>query len=61
MPFHTLRHSCASLHLLAGTSPKAVQQLLGYSSVNLTMNIYSHLLPGVEKEAAERMNGILTG
>jgi len=61
MPFHTLRHSCASLHLLAGTSPKAVQQLLGHSSVNLTMNIYSHLLPGVEKEAAERMNGILTG
>jgi len=60
MPFHTLRHSCASLHLLAGTSPKAVQQLLGHSSVNLTMNIYSHLLPGVEREAAERMNGILS-
>jgi integrase len=57
--FHDLRHTCATLHLLAGTHPKAVQEILGHSQISLTMNTYSHVLPSVQYEAAERMDGLL--
>jgi integrase len=60
MPFHNLRHLSASLALLAGVNPKTVQSRLGHSTISLTLNTYSHLLPGVEEEAAEKMNKILS-
>jgi len=59
--FHDLRHHCATLHLRAGTSLVVVAQILGHSSPTLTMSTYSHILPEVEKEAADRMGGLLTG
>lgn len=59
MPFHNLRHLSASLALMAGVNPKTVQQRLGHSTVSLTLNTYSHLLPGVEDEAAKKINGVL--
>jgi integrase len=37
IPFHNLRHSCASFHLAAGTSPKFVQELLGHTTVAFTL------------------------
>lgn len=56
IPFHNLRHSCASFHLAAGTSPKFVQELLGHSTVVFTLHKYSHLLPGVADEAIRKLN-----
>ena len=58
MPFHNLRHSCASFHLALGTNPKVVSELLGHSSIGITLQTYSHILPGVHEEAAKRMDTI---
>jgi integrase len=60
IPFHSLRHSCASYHLALGTNPRVVQALLGHSSINITLSVYSHLLPGVSEEAAQNINKIFT-
>lgn len=57
--FHDLRHTCATLHLMAGTHPKTAQDLLGHSQINLTLDTYSYVLPSVQDEAAERMNTLL--
>jgi len=60
MAFHNLRHSCASFHLAVGTNPKVVQELLGHSNIGITLSTYSHLLPGVQEEAARNINKIFT-
>lgn len=60
MPFHNLRHLSASLALKAGVNPKTVQQRLGHSTISLTLDTYSHLLPGVEEEAAQKIDGIIS-
>jgi integrase len=57
--FHDLRHTCATLHLLAGTNPKMVQDLLGHSTIRLTLDTYSHIMPKMQDETAERMNQLL--
>ena len=51
---HDLRHTHASVLLLAGVHPKAVQERLGHASIAITLDTYSHLLPGVAESAAER-------
>jgi integrase len=56
MPFHNLRHTCASFHLLVGTNPKIVSEILGHSSVAITLSTYSHLLPGVAEEATKKID-----
>ncbi|HET8631574.1 MAG TPA: site-specific integrase [Thermomicrobiales bacterium] len=56
--FHDLRHSCASLLLAQGVHPKVVQEILGHSQISMTLDIYSHLLPNAQREAAERMNDV---
>ena len=40
--------------LQAGVHPKIVSERLGHASVNITLDTYSHVLPGVQEEAAER-------
>ena len=45
--FHDLRHTCATLLLSRGHHPKLVQELLGHSSVAMTLDRYSHVLPGM--------------
>jgi len=57
--FHDLRHTAATLMLLQGTHPKIVQERLGHSDISLTMNTYSHVLPSMQEEAAEKMDEIL--
>jgi integrase len=57
--FHDLRHSAATLLLSMGVHPKVVQELLGHSQISMTMDIYSHVLPTMQKEAMEKMNSIL--
>lgn len=59
--FHDLRHSAASLLLGEGEHPKVVQELLGHSSISLTMDTYSHLVEGMQRSVADKMERILGG
>ena len=56
--FHDLRHTSASLQLQAGTNPKIVQERLGHSSISITLDTYSHVIPGLQKAATERFDEI---
>lgn len=57
--FHDLRHTAATLLLSAGTHPKIVQELLGHSSIALTLDTYSHIIPTMHSEAASTMDALL--
>ncbi len=58
--FHDLRHTAATLMLQQGIHPKVVQERLGHANIMLTLNTYSHVLPSMQKEAAEKMDNLLT-
>jgi integrase len=47
-----LRHTCATLLLTRNVHPKYVQELLGHASITLTLETYSHVLPGMEGAAS---------
>lgn len=53
--FHDLRHTHASQLLRAGVNIKVISERLGHSSVSVTMNIYSHLLPGMQETAVAQL------
>jgi len=57
--FHDLRHSCATLLLAQGVSARVVMDVLGHSQISLTLNTYTHVLPELKREAADRMNELL--
>ena len=57
--FHDLRHSCATLLLVQGVSPRVVMEVLGHSEIALTMNAYSHVVPELQRDVAQRMQAIL--
>jgi integrase len=57
--FHSLRHFTATSLLLAGVHPKVVQEMLGHSQISVTMDIYSHVLPTMQEEAADKLNQLL--
>lgn len=57
--FHDLRHTCASFLLAQGVHPKVVQEILGHSTIQVTMDTYSHLLPGVSTRAAAELDRLL--
>lgn len=59
--FHDLRHTHATLALAAGIHPKVVSERLGHSSVSITLDTYSHAIPAMEAEAAERVAAIVAG
>jgi integrase len=54
--FHDLRHSAATILLTMGVHPKVVQELLGHSSITMTMDTYSHILPSMHQDARDKMN-----
>lgn len=54
--FHDLRHTHASILLAEGIHPKVVQERLGHSTIKLTMDTYSHVMPTLQREAADRLN-----
>lgn len=56
---YDLRHSCATLLLLAGVHPKVVSDRLGHSSISETMDTYSHVIPGMQKEASDKLDTML--
>jgi excisionase family DNA binding protein len=60
MPFHSLRHSTASLLLSIGVHPKIMQELLGHSNISMTLDTYSHVIPALHAEAATQLNTLLT-
>lgn len=59
MRFHDLRHACASLLLVQGVHPRVVMETLGHSQMSLTMDTYSHVIPALQREAANRMESVL--
>lgn len=58
--FHDLRHTAATLMLKEGINPKIVQERLGHSDITLTLNTYSHVLPSMQDEVAEKLDELVT-
>ncbi len=56
--FHDLRHTHATLLLEQGVHPKIVQERLGHSTISMTLDTYSHVLPNIHQEAANKMDDI---
>jgi integrase len=52
---HDLRHTCATILLMAGKHPKYVQELLGHASINISLDTYSHVIEGMDGGLADAM------
>ena len=52
---YDLRHTCATLLLAIGENVKVVSERLGHASAALTLDVYSHVLPNMQQQAAERL------
>ena len=57
--FHDLRHSHATHLLASGVHPKIAQERLGHATVAITLDLYSHVLPGMQADAAARVDEAL--
>lgn len=57
---HDLRHACATLMLTQGVHPRVVAERLGHADTATTMNIYSHVLPHLQEEAAIGLERLLS-
>jgi hypothetical protein len=57
--FHDLRHTCATLMLEGGTHPKIAAERLGHSDITVTLRTYSHVMPGLQQEAAEALDQLV--
>ena len=57
--FHDLRHSHATLLLKAGVHPKIVSERLGHANIGITLDTYSHVLPGLQERAAEDFDNLV--
>jgi integrase len=60
MHFHSLRHTSATLQLMGGVHPKVVQERHGHSQISVTMDTYSHVLDGMGRDAADKLNSIFS-
>jgi integrase len=58
---YDLRHTCATLLLQAGVHPKIVSERLGHASVTLTLDVYSHVMPGMQEDATNQLERLLYG
>jgi integrase len=56
---HGLRHPCASLALSSGVNPRIVSGRLGHATVALTLDIYSHVLPQQDQDAADKIAALI--
>jgi integrase len=59
MRFHDLRHTHATHLLTNGAHPKVAQERLGHSSVGITLDLYSHVLPGMQEDAAAKVDAAI--
>lgn len=57
--FHDLRHTSATLMLANGVHPKIVQERLGHADISMTLNRYSHVTPGMQRDAADTLDAAL--
>ena len=58
---HDARHTAATLLLLSGVNPKVVSEMFGHSSVNITLNLYSHVLPDMQASVTGAMERLIGG
>jgi integrase len=58
--FHDLRHTAATLLLAQGADPRTIMETLGHSQISLTLNTYSHVLPTLQQEAADKLDAALS-
>jgi integrase len=58
--YDDLRHTCASLLLAQGVEARVIMETLGHSQIATTMNTYAHVLPVLQRQAADRMDRLLT-
>jgi integrase len=61
MRFHDLRHTAATLLLGKGVHPKIVSEMLGHSKVAITLDLYSHVTPTMQRQATDAMDALLLG
>lgn len=59
--FHDLRHSAATLLLGRGIHPKIVAEMLGHSQIGITLDLYSHVTPTIQRDATAAMESIVAG
>jgi integrase len=59
--FHDLCHTAATLLLLQSVHPKVVSEMLGHASVSITLDLYSHVLPDMQRDAMEAMARLFAG
>lgn len=57
--FHDLRHTHATQLLSAGVHPKVASERLGHSTIGITLDLYSHVMPGMQADAAEQVDAAL--
>jgi integrase len=57
--FHDLRHAHATHMLASGVNPKVASERLGHSRIGITLDLYSHVLPGMQEDAVERVDAAL--
>jgi len=56
---HDLRHTYATLALQAGVHPKVVQERLGHATISITLDVYSHAIPAMQEDAADRVAALI--
>lgn len=59
--FHDLRHTHATLGLAAGVPAKVMQERLGHANVSITLDLYTHVVPGMQEQAAATMGALVFG
>ncbi len=57
--FHDLRHACATHMLALGVHPKVASERLGHSKIGITLDLYSHVMPGMQEDAAARVDAAI--
>ena len=58
MWFCGLWHSAATILMAAGVHPKMVQERMGHSTIAMAMDIYSHVMPSIQQEVAEKIDDL---
>jgi len=61
IPFHNLRHTCATLLLQKNVNPKIASEMLGHASISITLDTYSHVLPNMQEGVVRAMGDVLDG
>lgn len=59
IPFHNLRHTAATLLLERGIHPKIVSEMLGHTSISITLDLYSHVSETMQRGAAQEMDRLV--